>query len=211
MLYDILAELTTFAIEIIRMGGYGGIFFLMLLGNANIPIPSEVVMPFAGALVFEGTFTFWIVILMGTLGNLAGSLIGYALGYVIGRPVAETWGRYVLITSESLERGESWLTRHHAPIIILMSLIPMVRAFIATPAGILKIPLARFSLYTFIGCFLWSWVLTYAGMILGEEWYTLETYMRKADWIIGIIIVVGIVAIIWRHKSSSNSLPSLQN
>lgn len=197
-LYRFITAITVFVINFIESIGYGGIYLLMLMESANIPVPSEVVMPFAGSLVANGTFGFWLVVSVGALGNLSGSILAYGIGYALGRPFLLRWGHYFFITQEHLADGEVWLKRYGSSVIFLSRLLPVVRAFVSIPAGILRLPFRTFAIYTFLGCFIWSWVLTYAGMKLGENWAYLEPYFRKLQLSFLILLFIGIV---WVFKS----------
>ncbi len=189
-----LEILGTLIMNVIAQVGYLGIFILMALESACIPIPSEVTMPFSGSLVALGRFNLWAVVFVGTLGNLAGSLLAYAVGYwgqeKIVRIVIIKYGRYFLISEHEYDRAQKWFLKYGEIIVFASRMLPVLRTFISLPAGIAKMNLTKFILYTTIGSFLWSLVLTSVGMILGQNWQSLEVYFRKFD----IFIVVGLVA-----------------
>ncbi len=161
----------------------------MALESALIPIPSEIIMPFAGFLVWEGKFSFANVVLWGALGNLAGSIIAYFLGFYGGRPLLEKYGKYILISTEEIKRADDWFKKYGNFSIFISRMLPVVRTFISLPAGVARMPFWKFSLYTFLGSLPWAFLLTYLGIISGENWKNLEAYFRKFDWlIIGIIL-----------------------
>lgn len=204
MIYEILALISSWAVNLIEAAGYLGVFFLMALESACIPIPSEVIMPFSGFLVFEEKFTLMQVILWGTLGNLAGSVVAYLVGLYGGRPLIEKYGKYILISRRELDWADGWFKKYGSLSVFFSRLLPVVRTFISLPAGIARMPFWRFCIYTFLGSLPWSFVLSYAGIIMGENWSGLEGYFRKFDWVIGIIGGIFVVWFIWhkiKHKN----------
>lgn len=209
---QIFAFLASFVIQTIETTGYAGIAFLMALESANIPIPSEIIMPFAGYLVFEEKFNFFLVVLWGAIGNLLGSLVSYYLGFFGGRAFLERFGKFFFLTTHDLDVANSWFKKYGTMIIFASRVIPVVRTFISFPAGIAKMNIWKFTIYTFAGSFIWSVILTYAGVIAGANWRILENYFRKFDWLIaGILLVLGIWWI-WRHvKKVQNSNVKSQN
>lgn len=193
MIYDFFAAVSSFIINTISASGYGGVTFLMALESACIPIPSEIIMPFSGYLVFVEKFSFWPVVLWGTVGNLLGSVVAYFVGFYGGRPLIEKYGKYILISHEELEEAERWFKKYGQISIFFSRMLPVVRTFISLPAGIAKMPFWKFSFYTFAGSLPWAFVLTYAGLIMGQNWTELEVYFRKFDWL-AVIIILGVVA-----------------
>jgi len=190
MIYNILALISSFAVSFISTSGYSGIFILMAMESALIPIPSEIIMPFSGFLVFEEKFSLWAVVFWGTFGNLIGSIAAYFLGIYGGRPLIEKYGKYILISSHELDAADRWFQKYGSSSIFFSRLLPVVRTFISLPAGIARMNFWKFSLYTFLGSLPWSFVLTYAGLIMGKNWTDLEIYFRKFDWAIGVLIVL---------------------
>ncbi|MBI5306561.1 DedA family protein [Candidatus Wolfebacteria bacterium] len=199
----ILETILNFTLGVIGWGGYWGVFVLMALESANIPIPSEVIMPFSGFLALlagppAGGFNFWLVVLIGAFGNLAGSLFSYWLGYLIRHNVLH-WNHHRV--SAEVDRAQKWLDRWGDWAIFISRLLPVVRTFISFPLGILKTKsLWKFSYLTFGGSFIWSAFLAYLGFILGENWQVLHIYFRKFDYlIVGLAIMAGIF-ILYRKK-----------
>lgn len=185
-------------IHFISALGYFGVFLLMTLESALIPIPSEITMPFAGSLVALGTFNFWVVVLVGTLGNLVGSLLAYWLGWwgedTVVRKVITKYGKYVLISESEYDRSERWFRNHGEFVVFLSRVLPVLRTFISLPAGVAKMKLKKFVAYTVIGCFIWSVVLTQIGVVLGNNWNSLEVYFRKFDV---VIVAAGVAVVAW--------------
>lgn len=194
MIYDIFALISIWVVNIISIFGYFGITFLMALESAGFPIPSEIIMPFSGFLVWEEKFSLWQVVWWGTIGNLLGSIAAYWIGFYGGRPLIEKYGKYILISHHDLDWAQKWFEKYGSISIFFSRLLPVVRTFISFPAGIGKMPFSKFVLYTFLGSLPWSFVLAYAGIIMGKNWSGLEIYFRKFDWAIGI---VGILAFSW--------------
>lgn len=168
----------------------------MALESANLPIPSEIVMPFSGYLVSQGQMNFILVVLAGAIGCTVGSLFSYWLGYISEgtwiRVWINGWGK-ILISPKELELSEKWLRRHGDVVTFFSRLLPVVRTFISFPSGMAQINLARFTIYSFLGSLLWSLFLTYIGYSLGTHWDSLHPYFQKFDYLIliAIIIVLG--------------------
>ena len=192
--------------------GYFGVVFLMGIESACIPLPSEIIMPFAGTLtttmVIAGVtqaarFNLILVGLAGALGCLVGSVVAYWVGVWGGRPFIERYGKYVLIRKHDLDTADRFFTKYGQAAIFISRLLPIVRTFISLPAGISKMNFPKFCLYTFLGSVPWCLALAWVGRILGQNWKTLETYFRKGDVVIGILIVAGLAWFIWRHTKGS--------
>ncbi|HEY7478170.1 MAG TPA: DedA family protein, partial [Actinomycetota bacterium] len=177
----------------------------MVLESACIPIPSEVTMLFGGALVTapflapEQQLDFWLVVMAGTLGNLVGSWIAYAVGYAGGRPLIDRWGRYLLIRPHEVDRAHDWFERHGPAAVFFGRLLPVIRTFISLPAGVVRMGVWRFTVYTFLGCLPWCLVLTWLGMQVGEEWESVERIFRPFAWGIAAAVVLAIGVFVWRR------------
>lgn len=198
-----LAQLSQFIIHLIQSAGYTGIFILMTLESALLPIPSEVTMPFAGFLVQQGHLNFWIVVLIGAVGNLVGSLLAYALGYFLEESVIlsliKKYGKFILVTEHEYLRAAKWFQKYGNPIAFLSRLLPVVRTFISLPAGLAEMKVWQFSLYTFLGAFIWSAILTWVGVYLGSKWESLHPIFQKFQLVIIVLIVLDILWYI-NHK-----------
>jgi len=202
----IIKPIAEWIVNIISVSGYWGVFFLMTVESALIPLPSEITMPFAGSLINLGKFNLLLLSLVGALGNLAGSLLAYALGFwgqeSIVRKIIRKWGKYLLIKEKELDHAERWFRKYGDIIVLTSRLMPAVRTFISLPAGIAQMSLKKFILYTSIGSFIWSLFLAYIGMVLGENWQSLEGYFRRFD--LGIIILsISFVIFYIYHKTKS--------
>jgi membrane protein DedA with SNARE-associated domain len=180
--------------------GYFGIFLTMVAVSAFLPVPSEVVMPFAGFVVAEGKLGFWQVVLAGSIGNLIGSLAAYWVGISGGRRLLKKYGRYIFLGERELKWAEDWFRRYGSKAIFISRLLPVIRTAISLPAGIARMDLRRFVAYTFLGSVPWCILLTYVGMALGEHWASLQGWFSGLD----VLIVIGIVAVaaywVWRVK-----------
>jgi membrane protein DedA with SNARE-associated domain len=199
MIAWIIEVLASFIISIISSGGYPGVIFLMAIESACIPLPSEIIMPFSGYLVFRGEFGLFWVGLAGAFGCVVGSVPAYYLGLYGGRPLIEKYGKYVLVSHHDLDLADRWFGRYGDWAIFFSRLLPVVRTFISFPAGVAKMNVPRFIVYTFVGSFPWCLGLAYIGMKLGENWDTLGAYFHKFDIVIGILIAAGAIYYVWRH------------
>jgi len=188
---EILSWFASLIISAISATGYLGVTILMALESACLPIPSEIIMPFSGFLV-------------GAVGNLIGSIIAYLVGFYGGRPLIKKYGKYFFISEYNLEKADHWFFKYGQTAVFFSRLLPVVRTFISLPAGISRMDFKKFCFYTFIGSLPWSFFLTYAGLIMGENWEGLKIYFHKFDLVIGILIILGIIWWIRRHLSQSN-------
>lgn len=179
-------------IQIISFMGYPGIFFLMTLESACIPIPSEIVMPFSGFLVFGGEFDFYAVTLAGTLGCTFGSVLAYYAGLAGGRRFIIRHGRYVLLNEDHLRLAERWFEKYGDKAIFFSRLMPIVRTFISLPAGIGRMNFNKFVVYTFAGSLPWCAALTYVGVKLGENWRAIEGTFHILD----VFVVIGLIVVL---------------
>ena len=199
MVTTILDFLANFVVSTIGHMGYTGIFVLMLAESCGILMPSEVIMPFSGFLVADGRMNLWVVGFLGAFGNLIGSLLAYWIGYVGGRPLIEKYGKYIVITKHDLNIADKWFTKHGELTVFFGRLLPVVRTFISFPAGISKMNLWKFSLYTFIGALPWCILFTYLGVKMGSNWEAIRASLHNFDMSIGVLIVVCVGLYIWRH------------
>jgi len=195
----IIEILAGFIIGGISLLGYSGVALMMAIESACIPLPSEIIMPFSGYLVFKGQFSLWGVSLAGALGCVVGSAVAYWIGYVGGRPLAEKYGRYVLVTKHDLDLADNFFKKYGNTAVFISRLLPVIRTFISLPAGIARMNFWQFIAYTFLGSLPFCFLLAYIGEKMGENWNTLGVYFHKFDIVIGIIIFIGIVWFVRRH------------
>jgi membrane protein DedA with SNARE-associated domain len=199
MTEKILGILFVFIKSLISATGYGGITILMAIESACIPLPSELIMPFAGYLVYTGAMKLLWVATAGAIGCNIGSLIAYEIGSYGGRPLVEKYGRWLLLSKRELEWADRFFSKWGYLAVFFGRLLPVVRTFIALPAGVARMPRGRFHLYTFIGSWLWCLALGWFGMKLGENWRGIGKYFHKFDAAIGVLILAGIVWFVWSH------------
>ena len=195
----VLAVLFVFIKSLIAYTGYGGIVILMAIESACIPLPSELIMPFAGYLVFEGSLNLFWVATAGAIGCNLGSLIAYEIGCYGGRPLVERYGRWILLGRRELDWADRFFLRWGYLAVFVARLLPVVRTFIALPAGISRMPRLRFHIYTFLGSWPWCLGLAWFGMKLGENWRGLGKYFHRFDAVILVVLAVGIAWFIWSH------------
>lgn len=197
MLEKIIAILATWIMGVISTMGYGGIVLLMAIESACIPLPSEIIMPFAGFLVFKGEMVLWMVAIAGALGCVVGSIPAYYLGMYGGRPLVEKYGKWVLISHKDLKWADHAFEKHGDIIIFIGRLLPAVRTFIAFPAGVARMHMGKFILYTFVGSLIWCYLLAFAGFKMGEHWESLKVYFHEFHY---VIAGAGLIFVIWYLK-----------
>lgn len=194
MLEKLIAVVAAWIIGVISTMGYGGIVLLMAIESACIPLPSEIIMPFAGFLVFKGEMTLWGVALAGAIGCVVGSIPAYYLGMFGGRPMVEKYGKWVLISHHDLQLADRWFAKYGDIIIFIGRLLPAVRTFIAFPAGVARMAMGKFVIYTFLGSLIWCYLLAYAGMMFGQHWEDLEVYFHQFHI---VLVVAGVIFAVW--------------
>ena len=208
MIARIIEILSGFIVATISAMGYSGVILLMAIESACIPLPSEIIMPFSGYLVSTGQLNLWAVAVAGAVGCVLGSLVAYWVGMYGGRPVIEKYGRYVLLSRHDLDIADRWFANHGEAIVFVSRLLPAIRTFIAFPAGVARMNLKRFIIYTFAGSLPWCLGLAYIGQKLGEQWNkddTLKTWFHRFDFVIGIVGALAVAWWIWRHVKHSRS------
>ena len=208
MASNIIAALTGFIVSVIASGGYPGIVLLMAIESACIPLPSEVIMPFSGALTIasiaeayhRAPFHLLWVATAGALGCNVGSAVAYWVGAYGGRPLVERYGAYLLLSRSELDWADRFFHRHGGVTVFLSRLLPVVRTFIALPAGIARMPQLRFHVYTFVGSWPWCLMLAWIGVRLGEKWETdprLKLWFHRFDAVILAAILLAIAFFVW--------------
>lgn len=208
MIARIIEILSGFIIAVISSLGYAGVVLLMAIESACIPLPSEVIMPFSGYLVYTGRFNLWWVAVAGAVGCVLGSLVAYWVGMYGGRPLVQKYGRYLLISNHDIDLADRWFARYGEVIVFASRLLPVVRTFIAFPAGVARMNLKRFVIYTFAGSLPWCLGLAYVGQLLGKEWDkndALKSWFHRFDFVIAIILVLAIIWWVWRHVGNSRA------
>lgn len=199
MATHLLELIGSFIVSVISSTGYAGVVLLMAIESACIPLPSEVIMPFSGYLALTGRFNLALVALAGALGCNLGSAVAYWVGARGGRPLAEKYGRYVLVSRRDLDRADRWFARYGNRTVFFARLLPVIRTFIALPAGVARMNFAKFNLYTFLGSVPWCFALAYAGLRLGARWEVLRDYFRRFDAIIAAAVLAAAVWFVYTH------------
>ena len=199
MTEKILAVIFVFIKSVIGTTGYGGLVILMAIESACIPLPSELIMPFAGYLVYEGTMKLLWVATAGAIGCNLGSLVAYEIGYYGGRPLVEKYGRWILLSRRELDWADHFFQRWGYLAVFIARPLPVIRTFIALPAGVARMPRGRFHLYTFLGSWPWCFALAWFGKKLGENWRSLGKYFHQFDAVIGAMLAIGIIWFIRSH------------
>ncbi|HSS19554.1 MAG TPA: DedA family protein [Pyrinomonadaceae bacterium] len=202
MIARLIEWLSGIIVATISLMGYSGVVLLMAIESACIPLPSEIIMPFAGYLVSTGQMNIWLVGVAGAVGCVLGSLVAYWVGSKGGRPLIEKYGRYVLVSPHDLDLADRWFANYGEIIVFVSRLLPAIRTFIAFPAGVARMNLKRFVLYTFAGSLPWCLGLAFVGQKLGEKWNkddTLKTWFHRFDFVVGIVAVLLIVWWVRRH------------
>ena len=198
----IVAFLFQFVIHVISVGGYAGIAALIVLNSCGIPIPSELIMPFSGDLVYMGRFNLILVAIAGAVGCNIGSAIAYWIGAKGGRPLVMRYGKWVLMSEHDLDRMSWFFSKYGSIAILVGRMLPVVQTFVAFPAGIAKMPRLRFHIYTSVGSFVWYFCLAWVGMKLGEKWHTdprLAEVFHRFHLAVEVAIVALVVWFLWSH------------
>ena len=186
--------------------GYVGVMIAMAIESAMVPLPSELILPYAGFLVSDsrqlepltgGQWNFWIVVVVATIGNTIGSLIAYAIGAYGGRPFLERYGRYLLIRPHEIVAADDFFAKHGAATVFVGRLLPIIRTFISFPAGVARMPLGTFVVYSTAGAFIWSCLLVYAGTVLGANWVQIRETLQPFDLLMAVVVVAGVVLFVW--------------
>jgi membrane protein DedA with SNARE-associated domain len=211
MISHILEIVGAWIISVISAGGYGGVMLLMAIESACIPLPSEIIMPFSGALAVPAVaalyhraapFSLLAVGTWGAIGCNLGSVLAYEIGYFGGRPLVERYGRYIFLSERELSVADRFFERRGAVAVLIARMLPVIRTFIALPAGIARMPRVKFHIYTFVGSWPWCFMLAYVGMRLGERWDKdprLKIWFHRLDAVILAVILLAVVYFVWSH------------
>jgi membrane protein DedA with SNARE-associated domain len=170
----------------------------MMLGSACTPLPSEVIMSFAGFAAQRGELSFWWVVVAGTVGSMIGSVLSYVVGYYGGRPLLERYGKCIMVTKKEIDMTHSWFDRYGSKTVFITRLLPIVRAFVSLPAGIARMDFSRFFVYSLLGSLPWCIGLAYAGVVLGENWNMLEPYWTYVDILTAMAVVAFILYVLYK-------------
>jgi membrane protein DedA with SNARE-associated domain len=210
MFEKLLGTLAGIIITVISTGGYLGLLVLMALVSTGVPLPSEIIMPFAGYLVWQGKFSLAGVIIAAVIGENIGATIGYQIGRRGGRPFLERYGRFLLIDAHHVDIAEKFFARWGSVAVLIGRMLPVVRAFVAIPAGLGRMSLIKFHLFTSIGSFVWCGGLAWLGMVLGDKWDSdprVKAAFHSADVVIAVVLLLGFAALVWLKVKGLRSKP----
>ena len=195
--------LAGFIISVLQASGYLGVLGLMAIESACLPLPSEIILPFAGYLVSTGRLNLYLVATVGALGCNLGSLVAYEVGAHGGRPAVRRWGKYVLLTDDDLAKADWFFHRFGGPAVLIARMLPVVRTFIALPAGIAHMRRLPFHLYTLIGSWPWCFLLAWIGMKLGDAWGSngnLHTVFHYFDYVVIAAAAILVARFVWSRR-----------
>jgi membrane protein DedA with SNARE-associated domain len=188
------------AVDVVDALGLPGVFLLMVLESACIPVPSEATMLFAGFNVSNGEYSLWAAVAVGTVANLFGSWIAYGVGYAGRVDILEKHGRKLHIKKSHLEWADRWFERHGDATVFFTRMLPIIRTFISLPAGVARMPFWRFSLLTVAGCLPWVLLLTFIGKQAGDNWDDWKDNLHYVDYAVAAAILAGIVYLVLRAR-----------
>lgn len=208
-LYNWLLQVSTFILGVIDAYGYAGIFIGMVIESIGIPLPSEIILPYAGYLAYLGRFDFWIVVIVGTFACLVGSLITYFIAFFGGNYFFERYGRYIGITERELHLTNEWFEKFGEMFVFFSRMIPGLRAYSSIPAGICRMDLKKFSGYSFLGSLPWNAALTFVGFYLGANWHDITSAYYNI--VIAVFLVCAIVILVYVLRSKRAKRSALVN
>jgi membrane protein DedA with SNARE-associated domain len=181
--------------DVVRAFGYPGVFVLIMLESTLVPIPSEIVMPFAGYMASQGEFSLPVILVINSVAAVVGSGVCYWIGVVGGKPFLVRYGKYFLLRQHDIEKTEAFFARHGKKTILIARFLPGIRHVISVPAGIARMPLRGFFLQTFLGATIWGGALIVLGYYVGANWETFARTLKRVDLLIGTILVLALVAL----------------
>jgi len=197
MIDQLISLVVSWTVEVISAAGYAGVVILMAIESACIPLPSEIIMPFAGYLVSVGRFNLLAAATAGALGCNVGSTVAYYVAASGGRKAIERWGAYVLVRPVEIDRAEQFFARYGAVTVFAGRLLPVVRTFIAFPAGLARMPMLKFQIYSFVGSWPWCFGLAYIGFVLGARWNSDPTFRRFFHDFDAVIVAICLAGLLW--------------
>ena len=206
----LLPDFTEWARDIIDRLGYGGVGFLVALENVVPPIPSEVILPLAGFQADQGDFFFPLLVLVATIGSVVGAMILYTIGHQLGerrvRRLVDRFGKYAMVGQDDIDKAMGWFRQYGRPAIFFGRLVPIVRSLVSIPAGIERMPLGQFVVYTALGSGIWNFALIGAGYLLGTQWDRVEGVVQVFQYIVILAVIVGGIVFLVRRFSSRRGL-----
>jgi membrane protein DedA with SNARE-associated domain len=197
---SISSDIFDFAAKLLGQSGYLGIFVLMMMESATLPIPSEVVLPLGGFLVSRGRLEFWTTVVAASLGSLVGTMVDYGIGYYLGRPAVLRYGRIVRIRESHLRTTEGWFGSHGRSAVLLARFVPLLRTLIAFPAGTVKMDVKQFLLFSAVGIFIWDAALVYVGVVAGLNSTAIAGFLESFFLPLGLAVLAIIVVVAYRSS-----------
>lgn len=198
-IFQLMLHMSQTVSAVVGAAGYSGIAFLMALESTMVPLPSELVMPFAGFLAAEGRLNMWLVIFFSGAGSLTGSLVSYYIGKFGGIPLVKNLGKYLLLDEGDLETSERWFSKYGEATIFICRFIPVIRHLISISAGVARMDVRKFCIYTIVGATIWNAILTYTGYLLRENWEVLHHYMRPVSIVIFFLLSIAFAIFFYKH------------
>ncbi len=191
-------------ISLVEKSGYTGVFVLMVMGTATLPIPSEVVLPVAGYLVFLGQLNYWVVLIVSSIGSLIGTMIDYWVGYYLGRAAILRYGRFVRLNENHLKTTEKWFAKYGEATVFLTRFVPLIRTLVAFPAGIAEMKLWKFVSFSIVGLFVYNAILIYLGELFGANYSSIVSSLSNAFFVIEVlaVVIVVIVLFLWLRRKA---------
>ncbi len=190
-------------VNLLNQTGYLGVFLLMVMESATLPVPSEVVLPLAGYLVYKGQLEFWSTVVVATVGSLVGTMVDFGIGYYLGRPAVLRYGRIVRFSEKRLETTERWFASHGKSVVLLARFVPLLRTLIAFPAGVVRMDVKRFLVYSAIGILVWDIALIYLGVLAGQNSTAIANTLQAYFAPLGVAAVVIAGILVYRELRAS--------
>jgi membrane protein DedA with SNARE-associated domain len=194
-------------VNLLYQTGYFGVFLLMVMESATLPVPSEVVLPLGGYLVSQGRLEFWSTVAVATVGSLVGTMVDYGIGYYLGRPAVLRYGRIVRFSEKRLETTEKWFGSHGKSVVLLARFVPLLRTLIAFPAGLVKMDVKRFLVYSAVGILVWDIALVYLGVLAGQNSTAIANTLQSYFLPLGVAAVVVAGVLVYRELRGEKDLP----
>jgi len=203
----------TFALNLLSQWGYTGVFLLMILEGATFPVPSEIILPVTGFLVYNHTLDFWPAVAVASLGGLLGTMIDFSIGYYLGRPAVLRYGRKIRLSERHLLIAEGWFAKHGSAAVLLARFVPLLRTLIAFPAGVAKMKIGKFLAFSAVGIVIWDIVLIYLGDLAGQNYDSIVNGLNGTLPLIGYAALGGVVLalLFLARKSRQKELPDSGN
>jgi membrane protein DedA with SNARE-associated domain len=203
---DFFTAIANLILVTITTLGYGGLFIMMVLESMVFPAPSELIMPFAGFLAWQGTFNLIIVVVVSTAGSITGSLLSYYIGKRWGTKLVITYGKYVLINVDDLHKTERWFQQHGEITVLVMRLVPVVRHLISIVAGVAEMDVKKFCIYTIVGAAIWNTLLAYLGYYFGQNWHVITNYVEELSFVVLVLLAIGVAYFVFLHLKKRRSV-----